>query len=88
MRIRWAGSASGDDAPSGAGGATSPSAAPTRHSEELLTRRLEAVERAESRLRDGTFGRSVLSKRGEPIPDGRLRSSPGPSSRVAEQSAH
>jgi DnaK suppressor protein len=42
--------------------------------EELLTRRLEAIERAEARLLDGTYGRSVRS--GEPIPDGRLEIEP------------
>jgi DnaK suppressor protein len=42
--------------------------------EELLTRRLEAITRAEERLRDGTYGRSVRS--GEPIPDARLEIEP------------
>ncbi|MGD0981229.1 MAG: hypothetical protein ABR946_07080 [Solirubrobacteraceae bacterium] len=42
--------------------------------EDLLVRRLEAIERAQARLREGTFGRSVQS--GEPIPDGRLEIEP------------
>jgi len=41
---------------------------------ELLSRRLEAIARAEQRLREGTYGRSVRS--GEPIPDGRLEIEP------------
>jgi DnaK suppressor protein len=39
-----------------------------------LQRRLEAVERAEERLANGTYGRSVRS--GEPIPDQRLEANP------------
>ncbi|MGD9735646.1 MAG: TraR/DksA family transcriptional regulator [Solirubrobacterales bacterium] len=39
-----------------------------------LERKLEAVERAEQRLTNGTYGRSVRS--GEPIPDGRLEANP------------
>jgi DnaK suppressor protein len=42
--------------------------------EDLLVRRLEAIERAQARLSGGTFGRSVQS--GEPIPDGRLEIEP------------
>lgn len=41
---------------------------------EDLQRQLEALERAEARLAEGTFGRSVES--GEPIPDGRLEAVP------------
>ena len=39
-----------------------------------LRRRLEAVERAEERLVNGTYGLSVRS--GEPIPDQRLEANP------------
>lgn len=39
-----------------------------------LERKLEAVERAEARLANGTFGLSVRS--GEEIPDGRLEANP------------
>jgi DnaK suppressor protein len=41
---------------------------------EELQRRLEAIERAEARLGDGTYGKSVVS--GKPIPDGRLEALP------------
>ena len=41
---------------------------------EDLKRELEALERAEARLADGTYGLSVES--GEPIPDGRLEALP------------
>jgi DnaK suppressor protein len=41
---------------------------------ESLRGRLEAIERAEQRLREGTYGRSVIS--GEPIPEGRLEAEP------------
>jgi DnaK suppressor protein len=41
---------------------------------EGLTLRLEALERAEQRLKAGTFGRSVRS--GELIPDDRLEADP------------
>jgi DnaK suppressor protein len=39
-----------------------------------LALRLEALERAEQRLRAGTFGRSIRS--GTPIPDDRLEADP------------
>jgi DnaK suppressor protein len=39
-----------------------------------LKQRLAAVERAEERLADGTYGLSVRS--GEPIPDARLEANP------------
>jgi DnaK suppressor protein len=39
-----------------------------------LRDRLEAIKRAEQRLADGTYGRSVLS--GRPIPDDRLEADP------------
>lgn len=42
--------------------------------EELLRRRLDAIERAEARLLDGSYGRSIRS--GAPIPDGRLEIEP------------
>jgi len=42
--------------------------------EDLFVRRLEAIERAQARLSQGTYGRSVQS--GEPIPDGRLEVEP------------
>ena len=41
---------------------------------EQLLRELEALERAEQRLAEGTYGRSVES--GEPIPDERLEAFP------------
>ena len=41
---------------------------------EDLRRELAAVERAEARLEDGTYGLSVES--GEPIPDARLEARP------------
>jgi DnaK suppressor protein len=41
---------------------------------EELQRTLEAIERAEARLEDGTYGKSVVS--GKPIPDGRLEAIP------------
>ncbi|HLI55881.1 MAG TPA: TraR/DksA family transcriptional regulator [Actinomycetota bacterium] len=41
---------------------------------EQLQERLGAIERAERRLENGTFGRSVQS--GEPIPDERLEADP------------
>ena len=39
-----------------------------------LRERLEAIKRAEQRLSDGTYGRSVRS--GHPIPDDRLEADP------------
>ena len=44
---------------------------------------LAAVERAEARLADGTYGLSVES--GEPIPDGRLEALPTAERTVAEE---
>jgi DnaK suppressor protein len=41
---------------------------------EGLRLRLATIERAQQRLRDGTYGRSVRS--GEPIPDERLEADP------------
>ncbi len=42
--------------------------------EASLRTRLEAIERAEQRVADGTYGVSVRS--GKPIPDARLEASP------------
>jgi DnaK suppressor protein len=41
---------------------------------EDLEQALEAIERAEQRLEEGTYGKSVVS--GEPIPDERLEALP------------
>jgi len=41
---------------------------------EDLEQTLEAIERAEQRLEEGTYGKSVIS--GDPIPDGRLEAIP------------
>jgi DnaK suppressor protein len=49
-----------------------------------LRDRLESIERAEARLRDGTFGRSVRS--GLPIPDERLEADPAAELTVEEAS--
>ena len=48
-----------------------------------LRARLAAVERAEERLRNGTYGRSVES--GEAIPDGRLEANPTAERTVEEE---
>jgi DnaK suppressor protein len=48
-----------------------------------LREQLAALERAEARLAEGTFGLSVES--GEPIPDGRLEASPTAERTVEEQ---
>jgi DnaK suppressor protein len=50
---------------------------------EELRDELAAVERAERRLAEGTFGRSVES--GDPIPDERLESVPTAERTAAEQ---
>jgi DnaK suppressor protein len=47
-----------------------------------LRARLEALDRAELRLRDGRYGRSVLS--GEPLPDERLEADPAAELTVEE----
>jgi DnaK suppressor protein len=44
--------------------------------------RLTALDRAEQRLEDGTYGRSVLS--GEPLPDERLEADPAAELTVEE----
>ena len=51
-----------------------------------LQDQLAAVERAEQRLRDGTFGISIQS--GAPIPDARLEARPTAELTVEEASAH
>ena len=48
-----------------------------------LQEQLAAVDRAEQRLRDGTYGLSVSS--GEPIPDARLEARPTAELTVEEQ---
>jgi RNA polymerase-binding transcription factor len=48
-----------------------------------LRRTLEAIERAEQRLEDGSYGKSVVS--GEPIPDGRLEAIPWADRTVDEE---
>jgi DnaK suppressor protein len=48
-----------------------------------LRRDLAALERAEERLRDGTYGVSVQS--GDPIPDGRLEAVPTAERTVEEE---
>ncbi len=48
-----------------------------------LRAELAAVERAEQRLRDGTYGLSIVS--GEPIPDARLEARPTAEMTVEEQ---
>ena len=50
-----------------------------------LEEQLQAVARAEQRLADGTYGRSVQS--GEPIPDARLEARPTAELTVEEQQA-
>jgi DnaK suppressor protein len=50
---------------------------------EDLQRELEALERAEARLANGTYGLSVES--GEPIPDGRLEALPTAERTVEEE---
>ena len=44
---------------------------------------LEAIERAEQRIEDGTYGKSVIS--GKPIPDGRLEAIPWADRLVEEE---
>ncbi len=50
-----------------------------------LREQLAAVERAEERLHDGTYGRSIES--GQPIPDERLEAIPTAERTVAEEEA-
>ena len=53
---------------------------------EDLRNQLAAVERAEQRLADGTYGLSIES--GEPIPDARLEAQPTAERTVEEQSRY
>ena len=53
---------------------------------ERLRNELYAIERAEQRLAQGTYGLSVDS--GEPIPDGRLEAVPWAERTAAEQARH
>ena len=53
---------------------------------DQLREELAAVERAEQRLEEGTYGLSVES--GEPIPDGRLEAIPWAERTAAEQERH
>jgi DnaK suppressor protein len=48
-----------------------------------LQRRLEAIGRAEQRLEEGTYGKSVIS--GEPIPEERLQALPWADRLVEEE---
>jgi DnaK suppressor protein len=52
---------------------------------DSLEERLEAIERAEERLKAGTYGRSVRS--GLPIPDERLEADPAAELTVGEAAA-
>ena len=52
---------------------------------ESLSDRLAALDRAEQRLADGTYGRSVQS--GKPIPDARLEADPAAELTVEEAAA-
>ena len=52
---------------------------------ESLSDRLAALDRAEQRLADGTYGRSVQS--GKPIPDARLEADPAAELTVQEAAA-
>jgi DnaK suppressor protein len=52
---------------------------------QALRDRLAAIERAERRLADGTYGRSVRS--GQPIPDARLEANPLAELTIEEASA-
>jgi DnaK suppressor protein len=53
---------------------------------EGLNAELEAIERAEHRLAEGTFGLSIES--GEPIPDARLEAIPWAERTVEEQARY
>jgi DnaK suppressor protein len=53
---------------------------------ERLLEELEAIERAERRLAEGSYGRSVES--GEPIPDERLEAIPWAERTAEEQSRY
>lgn len=51
-----------------------------------LREQLQALERAEQRLADGAYGRSIVS--GDPIPDARLEAVPAAERTIEEQAAH
>ena len=51
-----------------------------------LEQQLAAIARAEARIDDGSFGRSIES--GEPIPDARLEAMPWAERTVEEQAAY
>jgi len=53
---------------------------------EDLQEQLRAVERAEQRLKDGTYGQSVES--GDPIPDARLEAIPTAERTIEEQARY
>jgi DnaK suppressor protein len=53
---------------------------------DRLRRELQALERAEARLTEGTYGRSVES--GDPIPDERLEAYPLAERTAAEQARY
>lgn len=53
---------------------------------EQLGQEMEALERAEARLQDGTYGLSVES--GEPIPDARLEALPTAERTVDEEARY
>lgn len=53
---------------------------------DSLREELAAIERAEQRLAEGKYGRSVVS--GEPIPDARLEAMPWVERTVAEQAQY
>jgi DnaK suppressor protein len=53
---------------------------------ERLRAELEAIERAEQRVQDGTYGVSIDS--GKPIPDGRLEAIPWAERTAEEQSRY
>jgi DnaK suppressor protein len=53
---------------------------------ERLRQELDAIERAEKRLEEGTYGLSIES--GEPIPDGRLEAIPWAERTAEEQSRY
>lgn len=50
---------------------------------EDLRQTLDAIERAEARLEEGTYGKSVVS--GDPIPDERLQAIPWADRNVGEE---
>ncbi len=78
-----------DSAANGEGEATGDEAAELYEAEldagqaEDLRAELAAVERAEQRIADGTYGLSVES--GDPIPDARLEAVPTAERTIAEQ---